>query len=109
MSYLIFDVQLQALMDQHALTQEFIAKIAGVTQGAVSGWLKGSIPRADALLRLSRYFDLPMDTLLTGRVLATNEVQEIVRPTRVTPELLRLAGQAAESAVALQDALRKMS
>lgn len=56
---------LDALLVKHDITQETVARIAGVTPGAVTGWRKGSRPRKDALLRLEKFFGLTEDDLLS--------------------------------------------
>lgn len=43
-----------------------LAGVVGVTQAAVSNWLKGSIPKGDQLLVMARALGVTMEWLLTG-------------------------------------------
>lgn len=63
---LIFPKMLRILVEENGWTQERIAAVAGVAQASVNGWFKGSIPRADALYRLSTAVNISMEELLTG-------------------------------------------
>lgn len=56
---------IDALLVKHDITQETLARIAGVTPGAVTGWRKGSKPRNDALERICNYFSLSRDDILS--------------------------------------------
>ena len=47
------------------ITQDNLARIAGVTPGAVTGWRKGSIPRDDALSKICDYFNLSKDDIIS--------------------------------------------
>lgn len=53
-------------MKSHGLRQVDLAKLCGVTQGAVSGWEKGVIPKGDALFHAANAFGVSMEYLLTG-------------------------------------------
>jgi transcriptional regulator with XRE-family HTH domain len=44
-------------------TQE-MQDITGVSSPSISGWKNGSMPKADVLCRLARYFDVTTDYLL---------------------------------------------
>ena len=51
-----------------------IIEIAGVSSPAITGWKKGSAPKADVLLRIATYFGVSVDYLLGNTdVKATNE------------------------------------
>ena len=73
---LIFAETLDYLRKREEWNQERVAQIAGVSQGAVSGWSNGALPRADALYRLSRAFGVTMEYLLTGEEPNTGMVME---------------------------------
>jgi transcriptional regulator with XRE-family HTH domain len=62
----IFPAVLRRCMAENRWTQERVALVAGVAQASVNGWLAGSIPRADALYRLSAALSMSMEELLTG-------------------------------------------
>lgn len=56
---------IDALLVKHDLTQEALARIAGVTPGSVTGWRKGSRPRKEAISRLCEYFNISEDDLVS--------------------------------------------
>jgi repressor LexA len=60
-----FSKNLEELMRKLDVTQEEIAKSAGVTPGAVSGWRRGAQPRKEALRNLCDKFDLSEDDLMS--------------------------------------------
>ncbi len=68
------------------LTQAEIASLAGVTQQDVSRYLRGRIPQAENLLKLSSAFGVSPAWLLTGRELparpAPRKPLQAVRPAR---------------------------
>ena len=64
--------RLRQVMDEKSLTQIEIARIAGVTQGAVWRWLlgakpSGSTPTRARLKRIAIHLDLDETWLLTGK------------------------------------------
>lgn len=57
---------LRTLIDQRGLKQSAIAKVAGVSEGSVSGWLSGrAIPRTKPLERIADYYRITMDDLVS--------------------------------------------
>ena len=58
---------IDALLVKHDITQETLARIAGVTPGSVTGWRKGARPRNDAIVRICDYFGITEDDLLSDR------------------------------------------
>lgn len=56
---------IDALLVKHDITQEALARIAGVTPGSVTGWRKGSHPRKDAIANICSYFNISEDDLLS--------------------------------------------
>lgn len=60
-----FAENLSALLNLRGLTQEEVAKAAGVTPGAVTGWRNGSRPRKAALENLCASYGLTQDDLLS--------------------------------------------
>ena len=60
-----FSENLQELMFRHGYTQAVVAKAVGVSQRAVSKWLRTeSEPTATNLYRLAKFFDVSSDFLL---------------------------------------------
>ena len=59
---------LQALISERDLKQSTLAKVAGVSEGSVSGWLVGRVvPRTKPLEAIARYYSLSMDDLTSER------------------------------------------
>lgn len=54
-------------MRERELTQAGLAEALGVTQGAVSGWCGGAIPKGDQLFALARFFGVTMEAMLMNR------------------------------------------
>jgi transcriptional regulator with XRE-family HTH domain len=53
-------------MDLHGVKQAELATAVGVTQGAVSGWCGGAIPKGDQLYQLAQFFGVSMESMLAG-------------------------------------------
>jgi transcriptional regulator with XRE-family HTH domain len=58
---------LKGLMRARGISQVDLAKYLGVTQAAVSKWMRGSVPRGELFTRLAAFFEVPSDYLLTGK------------------------------------------
>lgn len=58
---------IDALLATFDITQDQLARIAGVTPGAVTGWKKGSTPRESALDNICAHFDIERDDILSDR------------------------------------------
>ena len=58
---------IDALLVKHDITQETLARIAGVTPGSVTGWRKGARPRKEAIARLCDYFNISEDDLISDQ------------------------------------------
>ncbi len=56
---------IDALLVKYDITQDHLARIAGVTSGAISGWRKGSTPRKRNVQAICDYFNLSEDDLLS--------------------------------------------
>lgn len=58
---------IDALLVANDITQETLARIAGVSPAAVSGWRHGSIPRQDAVQKICDFFRLKKDDITSDR------------------------------------------
>lgn len=77
---------IDALLVKHDLTQEALARIAGVTPGSVTGWRKGSRPRKEAISRLCEYFNISEDDLISDHYgLAAKEHGRYAMPDGAMP------------------------
>lgn len=77
---------IDALLVKHDLTQEALARIAGVTPGSVTGWRKGSRPRKEAIPRLCEYFNISEDDLISDHYgLAAKEHGRYAMPDGAMP------------------------
>ena len=65
-----FAQQLKKIMDARGLTQQDMAALLGVSQPAVSLYLRGRIPPVDILLKLAEISSERMEWLLTGSAAA---------------------------------------
>ena len=66
---------LKALRKQHNLSQQELAKIAGVTDKAISTWESGTrIPRMGAIQKMADYFGLQKSDIIedNSRILSGN-------------------------------------
>lgn len=55
-------------MSERNITQVILAKAVGVTQGAVSGWLNGGIPKIDKVIKIAEVLRVsPEDLMFPGR------------------------------------------
>lgn len=59
-----FAQRLQHRMHQLGITQVQLADSVGVTQGAVSGWINGAVPRSDKATRIAKALGVSLSTLL---------------------------------------------
>jgi transcriptional regulator with XRE-family HTH domain len=59
-----FAQNLLYLMKSLGFTQDLLAEELGISQGAVSNYLGGRIPRPDMLFALSNHFRIPVSDLL---------------------------------------------
>ena len=58
-----FSEKLKFLMHEKHLSQSDISKIAGVSDAAITGWIKGATPRKKVLTRLAEHFKLSLTSL----------------------------------------------
>ena len=68
--------RIRDLMTRLELTQTALAGLLGVTQPAVSQYLRGRMPPAAVLIRLAHLGDTTVEWLLTGRDPGPEAVQE---------------------------------
>jgi len=63
------------LMKEKGVTAYQIEKTLGISEGAVRGWLKGNIPRADHLMKIADMLEVEPRSLITGTTPVNNETQ----------------------------------
>lgn len=89
---------IDALLVKYDITQDSLARIAGVTPGAVTGWRKGSRPRKDAIKRICENFGLTEDDIisdvagLAAKEHGTFSLPPNAIPVRGTSAMLPLLG-----------------
>jgi transcriptional regulator with XRE-family HTH domain len=72
-----FAAQLKELMKDEGLNQQELAQLLGVSQPAISLYLRGRIPPAEILLKMAALGQTTIDWLLTGSSLpSTTMIQE---------------------------------
>ena len=78
-----FHEKLQELRKQKGLTQEALAQHLYVSRTAISKWESGrGYPNIDSLKAIAQFFDVSIDTLLSGQALL-NLAQEDTRQTKI--------------------------
>lgn len=60
-----FSENLEALLALRDVTQDEVARLSGVTAGAVTGWRKGSLPRKETIKKLCTAFNVSEDDLIS--------------------------------------------
>ena len=65
--------------------------ITGVSAGAISGWKKGALPKAEVLTRLSQYFDVTTDYLLGLSTVRKPQTCNLTEEERLLLEAYRSA------------------
>ena len=89
------------LRKQHNLTQDELAKIAGVSRGAVSQWEGGfSEPRMGAIQRIADHFGLKKSDLIED-----SDPDAAPDETAVVRNMRRMAPQGRAALLATSDAL----
>lgn len=58
---------IDALLVKHDITQETLARVAGISQAAVSGWRHGKKPSNSSLKKICDYFDLEPNDILSDK------------------------------------------
>lgn len=60
----MFFEKIKLLMNERKITMNKLAKEAGISQTSVDRYKNGSLPNADALIKICRYFQVSADYLL---------------------------------------------
>lgn len=59
----------ERLLQQHGVTAYKVSKETGVTQSTLSDWKRGrSTPKSDNMKKISDYFGVSLDYLMTGNI-----------------------------------------
>lgn len=85
---------IDALLVKFDITQDHLARVAGVTPGAVTGWRKGSVPRDEAVENICTHFNIEKDDILSDRYgLAAKEHGTVPKlpPNAILPKASRPA------------------
>lgn len=59
--------RIRAIMQKQGLTQNDLSRLLGISQPAVSLYLKGRMPPADVLVRIAQLGNTTVEQLLTGK------------------------------------------
>jgi transcriptional regulator with XRE-family HTH domain len=105
-----FSERLKTLMDDRPIKQSPLAEATGISQGALSNYLSGRVPKADELCKLADFFGVSTDDLL-GRSGTSFATPQIARDIAVHGEasIWRDRAKAAEQELAdLKDGLRAL-
>jgi len=93
-------------MKEQGFTQAQIADATNSSQATVSGWLNGSIPRGDALYKLSKVLRIRMEYLLMGEENTALILNEDRQP-HLSSEIRRLVKQLVDVTKALEKEIEK--
>ena len=63
----MFWTRFYEICNDNQISPNAFAKEVKISSGVVTKWKKGSLPSTDALLKISNYFDISIDYLLTGQ------------------------------------------
>ena len=75
-----FNIKLAELLQEKGYTQKELANMAGVTEAAVSHYIKGDrIPRASVLKRIADALGTSVDYLMNGNETDGGEIQYATR------------------------------
>ena len=64
----VFARTVKLLLKQNSYTQKDLAAYTGVSQANVSKWCRGSIPTGDLAMKIASFFNVPIETLFTGKM-----------------------------------------
>ena len=60
--------RIQYLMEQNNITSSKLCSDLGLAKSSITDWKKGKAkPSVEALIKISRYFDVSLDWLITGK------------------------------------------
>jgi transcriptional regulator with XRE-family HTH domain len=84
--------RLKSIVEASGLTQRELAEALGISQPAVSQYLRGRMPQADVLYRLAKLGNCSMEWLLTGEQPRAqhDEVNEPAPPYGAAGKMLRI-------------------
>ena len=79
------------LCTEKGTTPNAVAKIIGVSNATTTKWKNGAIPNGETLIKISKYFNVSTDYLLTGKenppAVQQEEDEDILLLARKTKEL----------------------
>lgn len=68
------------LCNQRGITPNEAAKACGIkSSGTVTGWKNGALPRDSVLIKLSQYFNVTVDELLSDKKIPATESDGLVQ------------------------------
>lgn len=71
-----FSLRFKSLCESSGKTQKELAKALGISESALVNYKKDRVPEADALLKISNYFTVSLEWLLTGEETKFKSVPE---------------------------------
>ena len=64
------------LCQQHGFSPNAVAKVLGISSGAVSEWKKGRVPQMATLKKVADYFGVSAEELLCDSVASTDSTKQ---------------------------------
>lgn len=74
----MFYDNLKNLCNQRGVKVTNVITSLGISQGNLSNWKNGRVPRADSIKKLADYFGVPVDALIYGDGAASNPAPAII-------------------------------
>jgi len=93
--------RIKQLLNNNNITQTKLSEETGISQNAISNYINGNrVPDAKALIKLSSFFSISIDWLLTGKNIAS-------KSTNILEEYLELNKELKEKGFTPED-IRKL-
>ena len=74
----IFLSKLEELLKINNLSRTKFANEIGITEASIRSWYKGTIPKMDVIIKISKYFSISVDNLIGTEQKYTEEEQQII-------------------------------
>ena len=85
----MFYLQLEELCKQNNIKITVLLKFLGKSKSSATSWKNGTLPSGETLLKISEYFNVSIDYLLTGKEnheLSCNETEWLNLYRQLNPE-----------------------
>lgn len=70
-----FSARIDSLLSQNNLKRIDLVRATGINEATIRGWIRGSVPSAEAAYKVAQYFGVTVEWLVTGK--SNEEIKEI--------------------------------